>query len=78
MEFPIFEVIEVNGENTHPLFAYLKQAVDAVNLDAIWRENVKVIYEQTIQSVGKSIREFTKFLVDARECCKTLEQLIHN
>lgn len=26
--FPIFEVIDVNGENAHPLFQYLKEQAD--------------------------------------------------
>ncbi len=69
VEFPIFEKVDVNGKDTHPLFEYLKhnstfKGLDLTHptgkiLDAMLKEKYP---EYTI---GNEIRwNFTKFLID--------------
>ena len=49
--FPLFSKIEVNGENTHPIYKYLKSNSKELNLE---------------KGVTKDIKwNFAKFLVDA-------------
>lgn len=67
--FPIFEVIDVNGENAHPLFQYLKEQADCREFGIDFEEK---LLKEKIQEInplfldGKNIRwNFTKFLVDA-------------
>ena len=66
--FPIFEIIDVNGENTHPLFKFLKEAVDCREFGQnIEEKMLKSHIEQTYPTYldGHNIRwNFTKFLVD--------------
>lgn len=71
VKFPMYEGIDVNGEHTHPLFKYLKDAVPAKALeDADFQEKIlhariKDTYPQNF--IGNNIRwNFTKFLVDAQ------------
>lgn len=68
VEFPIFEVIDVNGENAHPLFAHLKQAVECREFGRNMEEKMlKAHIEETSPTYldGRNIRwNFTKFLVD--------------
>lgn len=70
VEFPMFDLVEVNGENTHPLFKYMKNAVtprdvDKSNLqEAMLIDHISKTYPDYL--LGHNIRwNFTKFLVDA-------------
>lgn len=69
MTFPIFELVEVNGLSTNPLFNYLKQEVDCRDFgQSVQEKMLKLHIEQTtpINLNGRNIRwNFTKFLVDA-------------
>jgi len=71
VEFPMYEVVEVNGENTHPLFDHLKSAVEPRPINKASIEEAILI--DTIQQlhptylIGNNIRwNFTKFLIDAQ------------
>jgi glutathione peroxidase len=64
--FPLFQKIEVNGENAHPLYQYLKQQIpEDANLD----KNSK-LYQHLSKHMpelleGAEIKwNFTKFLAD--------------
>ncbi len=67
--FPIFELVQVNGETTHPLFNYLKHEV---NFREFGKANIQEkMLAQTIVQIapsfldGRNIRwNFTQFLVD--------------
>ncbi|OEC03664.1 glutathione peroxidase [Lysinibacillus sphaericus] len=67
--FPIFEIVQVNGEGTHPLFNYLKHEVDFREFGKANMQE-KMLAESIIQIApsfldGRNIRwNFTKFLVD--------------
>ncbi|GAB0168193.1 glutathione peroxidase [Lysinibacillus sp. CTST325] len=69
--FPIFELVKVNGEGTHPLFNYLKHEVDFREFGKFNMEE-KILAENILQLEpsfldGRNIRwNFTKFLVDAQ------------
>ena len=71
VQFPMYDVIDVNGENTHPLFNYLKNAVEPRPIN---KSNIQeAILMDTIQQrypnflIGNNIRwNFTKFLIDAQ------------
>ncbi|ARP44052.1 glutathione peroxidase [Geobacillus thermodenitrificans] len=67
--FPIFEVIDVNGEHAHPLFQYLKEQADCREFGVNLEEKMLKTKIQEINPFfldGKNIRwNFTKFLVDA-------------
>jgi glutathione peroxidase len=66
VKFPIFQKIEVNGENTHPLYQYLReQAPEEGNLD----ENSTLFKHLSAKAPelleGSKIKwNFTKFLID--------------
>ena len=69
MEFPVFDLIEVNGERTHPLFNYLKHEIDVREVDKTNTQEMMLIsHVQQIYPdylIGRNIRwNFTKFLVD--------------
>ena len=71
VQFPMYDVIDVNGETTHPLYNYLKhevepRPVDTSNIqEVILTNTVKGIYPDYL--IGNNIRwNFTKFLVDAQ------------
>ena len=67
--YPVFDKIDVNGKETHPLFNYLKHEVDCPEFV---RETMQqLLLYNTIQTnypdylIGRNIRwNFTKFLVD--------------
>ncbi|HWJ79136.1 MAG TPA: glutathione peroxidase [Niallia sp.] len=67
--YPVFDKINVNGDQTHPLFNYLKHEVDC---PPIVRETLqqKIMYNGIEKNfpeflIGRNIRwNFTKFLVD--------------
>lgn len=70
VQFPMYDVVDVNGETTHPLFNYLKHEIEprstkSSNMhEAILLDKVKKTYPEYL--IGNSIRwNFTKFLVDA-------------
>lgn len=70
VEYPVFDLIEVNGERTAPLFNYLKHEVDVRDVDQsnmqemMVMDRVKRDYPDYL--IGRNIRwNFTKFLVDA-------------
>lgn len=69
VEFPIFDLVEVNGERTEPLFNYIKHEVDVRKVDKsnmqemLLMDNVQKNYPDYL--IGRNIRwNFTKFLVD--------------
>lgn len=66
--FPIFEVIDVNGDDAHPLFQYLKNEADCREFGKDLEEKMLKAKIQEINPIfveGKNIRwNFTKFLVD--------------
>jgi len=66
--FPIFDVIDVNGENAHPLFQYLKEQAECREFGIDFEEKMLKDKIQEINPLfleGKNIRwNFTKFLVD--------------
>ena len=69
VEFPVFDLIEVNGEHTHPLFNYLKHEVDIREVDKTNTQEMMLInhVQQAYPDylIGRNIRwNFTKFLVD--------------
>ena len=67
--YPIYDKVEVNGDNTHPLFNYLKHEVEAPEIQRDTMQQ-KMMYAQIEQAypdylIGNNIRwNFTKFLVD--------------
>ena len=70
VNFPMYDVVEVNGEATHPLFNYLKHEVEPRPIqfnnmqEAMLTEKIKKVYPDYL--IGNNIRwNFTKFLVDA-------------
>lgn len=70
VQFPMYDVVQVNGEATHPLYNYLKHEVDPRPVDstniqeAILMNTIKDNYPDYL--LGNNIRwNFTKFLVDA-------------
>ena len=59
--FPLFKKIEVNGENTHPLFQYLREQAP---VDSNSAENSSQ-NSDSVELVDSSIKwNFTKFLID--------------
>lgn len=69
VQFPIFDLIHVNGENTAPLFNYLKHEVDVREInkanmqEAMLLNSIQTKYPNYL--IGRNIRwNFTKFLVD--------------
>nr|WP_106782745.1 redoxin domain-containing protein [Lysinibacillus timonensis] len=71
VKFPIYDVVDVNGDHTHPLFNYLKHAVDARPIDksnmqeAILMDMISQQYPTYL--LDNNIRwNFTKFLIDAQ------------
>jgi len=55
--FPMFSKIEVNGENTHPLFIYLKK-----NLKGFFGNNIKWNFTKfLIDNEGNPIKRFAPF-----------------
>lgn len=67
--FPIFELVQVNGETTHPLFNYLKHEVGFREFGKANMQE-KMLAQAIVQIApsfldGRNIRwNFTKFLVD--------------
>jgi glutathione peroxidase len=57
--FPLFKKIEVNGENTHPLYQYLREQAP---LDSNAGDNSSENNEELVDSSIKW--NFTKFLID--------------
>jgi len=58
VEFQMFEKIDVNGKNTHPVYEYLKSKQGGVLVHLFYDE-------QSVNAIGSSIKwNFTKFLVD--------------
>lgn len=69
VEFPIFEKIDVNGSDAHPLFNYLKENTplkDPENKDSAGQKLFGLLKEQfPAFLMGNAIRwNFTKFVVD--------------
>lgn len=69
--FPIFAKVDVNGQNAHPLFQYLKQKAPFRGFDEsnIQEKLLKMmIFEKNPEwLVGDNIKwNFTKFLIDQR------------
>lgn len=71
VKFPVADLIEVNGENTHPLFQYLKENTEIRELNPNNEREVDLTkrlserYPENFE--GNNIRwNFTKFLIDRR------------
>ncbi|WP_419957695.1 glutathione peroxidase [Psychrobacillus psychrotolerans] len=71
VSYPVFDKINVNGDNTHPLFNYLKHEIDAPEIEKntfqqkMLFENIEKYYPEFL--IGNNIRwNFTKFLVDRK------------
>lgn len=69
VRFPIFEKIEVNGDNAHPLFQYLKKEAPFKGFDEndIQSKLLKLMVTEKNPEwlVGDEIKwNFTKFLID--------------
>lgn len=66
VKFPIFQKIDVNGENAHPLYEYLReQAPDEARLDenSVLYKHLRTNSPELLE--GSTIRwNFTKFLID--------------
>ncbi|WP_431028272.1 glutathione peroxidase [Lysinibacillus sp. LZ02] len=69
VQFPVFDLIDVNGKQTHPLFNYLKHEVDVREInknnmqEAMLMSHIQEVYPDYL--IGRNIRwNFTKFLVD--------------
>ena len=55
VSFPLFSKVEVNGENTHPLFVYLKKALPGL----LGSEAIKWNFTKfLIDSTGKPVKRF--------------------
>lgn len=70
VSFPIYDLVQVNGKETEPLFNYLKHEVPFRELDeTIATEKMlklRLKEEYPDYLIGRNIRwNFTKFLVDA-------------
>lgn len=69
VEFPIFEKVEVNGHDTHPLFEYLKDSTPFEGFD-LSNASDKLLHAMLQDkypefTVGNAVRwNFTKFLID--------------
>lgn len=69
VKYPVFDKIDANGDNAHPLFHYLKQAVDCPEFVRETTQQ-KMLYNHIQQNypdylIGRNIRwNFTKFLVE--------------
>ncbi|MBQ6219773.1 MAG: glutathione peroxidase [Methanosphaera sp.] len=66
VEYPIFEKIDVNGENEEPLYAYLKQEQPFKEITGKGARKLKLAIKVMNRDIEKDdIRwNFTKFLVD--------------
>lgn len=71
VSYPIFDKIHVNGDNTHPLFNYLRHEVDVPEFkkdtlqDKMLFDAIQGQYPEFL--IGNHIRwNFTKFLVDRK------------
>ena len=69
VSFPLFEKVDVNGPETHPVFDFLKSEIDFEGVDMSNMTNKiidKILDEKYPEyKVGNAIRwNFTKFLVD--------------
>ena len=69
VEFPIFDLVKVNGEQTEPLYNYIKHEVDVREIDKNNMQEMMVMNRVQTQYpdylIGRNIRwNFTKFLVD--------------
>lgn len=53
VKFDLFEKIDVNGDNTHPLWDFLKQAQGGTLLDAIKWNFSKFIVDRDGTPVGR-------------------------
>jgi glutathione peroxidase len=57
VSFPLFEKIEVNGENTHPVFKYLKS-----KLGSLFGRSIKWNFTKfLIDANGKPVKRFSPF-----------------
>ena len=71
VNYPVFDKVNVNGDNAHPLFHYVKHEVDYAEVPRNTMQE-KMLYSVIEQNypdylLGRNIRwNFTKFLVDRR------------
>lgn len=69
VSFPLFEKVDVHGQNMHPLFKYLTEKVPFKGFDLnhpIGKKLISLLQEKYPESlIGDSIKwNFTKFLID--------------
>lgn len=69
VSYPIFDKVQVNGDQTHPLFNYLKHEVEAAPIERASMQQ-KMLYNHIEEHypnylLGNNVRwNFTKFLVN--------------
>lgn len=65
--FPVFDKIDVNGANTHPLYIYLKQQQPHDSGGSLWQEALLRLAALGSQHRSGDIKwNFTKFLVNRK------------
>ncbi|STZ08229.1 Glutathione peroxidase homolog BsaA [Moraxella caprae] len=65
ISFPIFAKININGESTHPLYAYLKEQKGEEVANSKYEILLEIIAQMNETRTGNDIKwNFTKFLVD--------------
>lgn len=64
ISFPLFEKIEVNGENAHPLYSYLKEAAPEETADIKWNFT-KFLIDQSGQVVKRYESKVTPAEIEA-------------
>ncbi|STY91366.1 glutathione peroxidase [Moraxella bovis] len=65
ISFPIFAKININGENTHPLYAYLKEQKSEEIANSKYEILLEIIAQMNETRTGNDIKwNFTKFLVN--------------
>lgn len=69
VDFPIFEKVDVNGKNAHPLFQYLNEAIPFKGFSDSSADRLLELMireKQPEYTIGNVIKwNFTKFLIDA-------------
>lgn len=65
ISFPIFAKIDINGEHTHPLYAYLKNKQSDEIINSKYEILLEIIKEMGMTRTGNDIKwNFTKFLIN--------------
>lgn len=65
ISFPVFSKININGENTHPLYTYLKNQQSDEITNSKYNVLLEIIADMGLTRTGNDIKwNFTKFLID--------------